>query len=458
MEVRFDRRRLSDLPAREELLEVLEEAFGAVDPERLVRSALRSPPSAVRRSARDRLWILAIGKAALPMARGAAGELGAPLHRGLAVVPYGYGGAVEGVRILEAGHPIPDEGSLLAARAVEEMARDVAAGDAVLCLISGGASALVAAPPAGVSLSDLAQTTELLLRSGIPIDQVNTVRRHLSAVQGGRLARLLRGADVETLVLSDVVGSRLESIASGPTAPDPTTFADAASILRSSGLWARVPNAVREHLERGVRGEVDETAKPGDAAFDRARIEVLADDRTFVQGVSQAGSARGFDVVRLEGQLAGEASDVGRRLARRAIDVQRSVSRRTLLLGSGETTVTVHGAGRGGRNQQAALSAACGIAGREGITMVFLASDGADGPTDAAGAIVDGGTVRRAAEGGFDPRQAIADNDAYPVLDAACDLLRTGPTRTNVADLFVARIEPPRARCASNPRGRTSTP
>lgn len=445
MTVRFERSILRSLKEREELLLILEEAFAAIDSEALVRFAVRTGEDAVELSHAPRVWILALGKAALPMARAASAELKSVSHGGLIVAPHAHGGRVQGLRTIEAGHPMPDESSLRAAQAVSELAEAVAEEDVVLCLLSGGGSALLAAPARGLGLRDLVETTDLLLRSSVPIDDVNVVRRHLSMLQGGGLARLLgRASRVVTLVLSDVVRGSLESIASGPTVPDPTTFADAIRVLRTRGLWDRTPRTVRRHLKRGLRGAIPETAKPGEPAFKRFGVRVLADHRTLSQAVSDAASTRGFEVVSLSCPFEGEAREVGRELALRAVDILRSAPRRTLLVGGGETTVTVRGSGCGGRNQEAAVSAAGALAGENGVTLLFVASDGTDGPTDAAGGIVDGDTIRRAALDGIDPHRVLADNDAYRLLASVGDLLRTGPTRTNVADLFVVQIDGPR--------------
>ena len=462
---RFDRERLRPGPGRDEILDLLEAGFEAVDPAVLVKRAL-TPAGSMLSVLGEKLpvgermrsvWVFAVGKAAVPMA-GAAGEsLGARLAGGIAIAPRGCGGPVKGIEVLEAGHPIPDASSAAAARSLERTAIAVRENDLVLCLLSGGGSALLASPPDGVSLDDLARTTRLLLGCGAAIDEVNTVRRHLSTLQGGGLARLLRRATVRTLILSDVVGSRHESIASGPTVPDPTTFADAMGVLRAHGLLESVPPAVASHIDRGARGEVGETAKPGERIFERTRTAVLADNETFIEAVGLAAKAAGHRVVRLEAPIVGEARSVGRRLGREVVERSRRAGVRTVIVGGGETTVILRGAGRGGRNQELALAASVEIENQSGVLLASVATDGIDGPTDAAGAVADGETATLAGRGGRDPISALDENDAYPALAAAGDLLFTGPTGTNVADVFIGLVDPARRGCASTCLGRTSS-
>ena len=463
MTVRIDRARLRRAGERSESLELAEAAFGSIEPERLIRAAVSLDEKALfvdgERLTVDEeaVWVLAVGKASTPMARAAEDVLGSRLAGGIAIVPRGYGGDTTRIRVVEAGHPIPDEAGVAASEAVTRLATEARADDVVLCLLSGGGSALLASPAPDLSVEDLAVATGLLLASGATIDEINTVRRHLSTLQGGGLARLLHATRVRTLILSDVAGSRPESIASGPTVPDPTTFADAAEVLRQNRLWERVPPPVRAHIECGLRGMVRETAKLGEDAFNRSSACLLADNATFVEAICRAASTRGIAVLRERGPIVGEAREVGRELGRRAVSLASGARARTVLVGGGETTVTLRGAGRGGRNQELALAAALEIAGRAEITVLSISTDGADGPTDAAGAVVDGETVTAAHDGGLDPEEALASNDAYPLLTVTRDLLFTGPTRTNVADAVIVLIESTTGRSASIRRGRTSS-
>ena len=446
--IRFDRSRMRAGFERDRVLDLLESGFAAIDPKRCVREVLFRDGdrlrvgSAVFDMSGGSVWTIAIGKAAVPMAEAVSELLGPALAGGIVVTRYGCGGSVEGLRVLEAGHPIPDENGLRAAAAIGELSDGVGPRDLVLCLLSGGGSALVAAPPKGVSLDGLASTTRLLLESGVAIDEMNTVRRHLSTLQGGRLARRLRSASVVALVLSDVIGGRLEAIASGPTVPDPTTFGDAIGVLRRHRLWERLPASVRDYLARGAAGKTGETPKPGDPAFHDTTVEIVGDNDAFLDGLEEAARDGGCYVVRVPEPVVGEASDAGRGLGRRAVNLMGEVGQRTFLVAGGETTVTVRGQGQGGRNQELALAAALEIDGRDGVCVAALATDGSDGVTAAAGGIVDGTTAASARRAGIDPAAALSDNDSHAAMRASGDLLVTGPTRTNVADAYVAYIDP----------------
>jgi glycerate 2-kinase len=447
MPVRFDRSVLRDGFGRSDALGLLEAAFAAVDPARRLRSAVSRDGDRLlvlgqACSIGDRrTWVVAIGKAGVPMARTMANILNEALAGGIAIVPYGYGGDTGAIRLFEAGHPIPDANGRNAATAVETLAASLGGKDLVLCLLSGGGSALLASPPPGVSLADLAETTRLLHLCGAAIDDVNVVRRHLSTLQGGQLARRLHPATVVTLILSDVVSGRPESVASGPTVPDPTRFRDALAVLRRHRLWDKVPASVRAYIDRGIEGAVPETAKPSDEGFRDRIVGTIGGNETFVDAICRDGEANGFDVRRLGEPLTGEARDVGRRLGRRSVRWARRGGRRVLLVGGGETTVIVRGPGIGGRNQEVALAAALEIAGERGVCVAAVATDGTDGPTEAAGAIVDANTIARAKELGHDPVLALEQNDAFPLLADVGDLLVTGPTRTNVADVCLVLIE-----------------
>ena len=461
MIARFDRRRTRGGAERSKLLDLLETGLEEVDAGRIVRAALGEADGelgaaeANAETGNRRIWVFAIGKAAVPMADAAVEALGSAFAGGMAIAPRGADEPRRCFRVVRAGHPIPDEDGLAAAAELVSTAGRVRKGDTALVLLSGGGSALVPAPPGSIRHWDLAKTTALLLESGAPIESVNVVRRHLSALQGGGLARLLRPAKVVTWILSDVVGSAPESIASGPTVPDPTTFDDAVSILRRHRLWTRIPQSVRDHLVCGMRGEVEETAKPGEAIFDSASVRILGDNETLLDGVCQAAEVGGFDVARIAEPVVGEAREAGRSVARRAIELAASARRRTILVGGGETTVSVRGRGRGGRNQEFALAASLDLDEAPGIWLAAFASDGIDGPTDASGALVDGTTISGGRALGLDPLRSLVENDAYRFLDACGDLLFTGATGTNVADVCLAMVDPARERSASSLRGRT---
>ena len=435
--IRFDRSALRDMESRATILDLLEIGFAAVDPERLVFEELKDDSEGAGTPA------IAIGKAAAPMARGATRALAGRLERGIALTPYEHGDGLLGAfESYVAGHPIPDESGVRAGEAIREFCTSLARADRLLCLLSGGGSALLAAPVPGVELYDLAQTTRLLLACGAAIGEINTVRSHLSTLQGGGLARAAYPASLRTLVLSDVAEGRIETVASGPTMPDPTTFADAEHILRRYRIWAEVPPSVRRYLREGADGRVPETAKPGDPIFERAEARVLACNRTFLDAVCEYALRAGLRVLRESEPIVGEARNVGTRLGQRVGELARSITEPTLLVAGGETTVTLHGDGRGGRNQEVALAAAQMLEGTDSVLFAACATDGTDGVTDAAGALVDGTTVGCGRASGLDPEAALRRNDSYAFLSATSDLLRTGPTGTNVADVVLALIRP----------------
>jgi hydroxypyruvate reductase len=312
--------------------------------------------------------------------------------------------------------------------------------DLVLAVISGGGSALLTLPATGLTLADLQQTTDLLLRSGATIVELNAVRKHLSQVKGGGLARLAGEARVASLILSDVVGDPLDVIASGPTAADPTTFADAWTVLERYNLVARVPGAVRERLQAGVEGSLPDTPKPDAALLQRVHNVVVGSNRLAAEAAVLAASEVGLNTLLLSTFVEGEACQVARvaaALAKELATYDRPVSRPACLVWGGETTVTVRGLGKGGRNQELALAAAVAMAGLPGVLLVALGTDGTDGPTDAAGAVANGETMARARSLGLDPAAHLENNDAYPFFDALGDLVRTGPTGTNVNDLLL---------------------
>jgi glycerate-2-kinase len=390
-----------------------------------------------------KLVVLAAGKAAAVMAASLEDLAGARVAGGLAVTKDGHGVPLRRIALREAGHPVPDARSEAAGQEALRMVSSCAADDVLLVLLSGGASALLACPVSGVTLEALAETTSLLLGSGAGIDELNTVRKHLTEVSGGRLARAARSARIEVLAVSDVPGDRLDVIGSGPCAADPSSFGDALEVLRRRGLLARIPAGVRCHLEAGRRGEVEETPKPGDASLARVRTTLLACNRDALAAAERAAACRGLRPLRLSEGLCGEAREVGRRLA----GLGRSLRAREplCLVAGGETTVTLRGEGRGGRSQELALAAALELAGEDGIALLAAGTDGTDGPTDAAGAFADGGTRERGRRRGVDARACLARNDAYAFFLREGGLLRTGPTGTNVMDLVLLRVGPPGA-------------
>ncbi|MEM1117650.1 MAG: DUF4147 domain-containing protein [Bacteroidota bacterium] len=384
----------------------------------------------------DRVAVVGVGKASMALAGALERRLGAV--EGEAVVPEGYVTTFPAglprparVRITEAGHPVPTAASAETAR--RALARAEAAGpdDLVLALISGGGSALWALPPDGVPLADVQATTRLLLAGGVDIAGINAVRKHLSQIAGGQLAQAAAPARLVALVLSDVVGDDLSTIASGPTVGDPTTFADALAVLDGAGLADRVPASVGRHLHLGAEGAIPDTP----ASIPEAATVLIGTNRTAVEAAAAEAARRGYRVEVAAEPLEGEARDVGRAVAAWT----QGASPGTAYVAGGETTVTVTGAGRGGRNQEVAVAAALALDGTEANALVLSGgTDGIDGPTDAAGGWATSETASGMRTGGVDPEAALADNDACTALDAAGTLLHTGPTHTNVADVIVA--------------------
>jgi hydroxypyruvate reductase len=380
----------------------------------------------------DRVLVLGCGKASAAMARALSDVLGDRITAGLVVVKDGYTAPVERVEVVEAGHPVPDRRGEVAAARILDVAREARADDLVIVLVSGGGSALTPAPAAPITLDEKRAVTRLLLEAGAAIGELNAVRKHLSFLKGGQLARAAAPATLLTLALSDVIGDPLDVIASGPTAPDASTYADALAVLSRRGIMDRVPVSVARRLQAGRRGEIAETPKPGDPVFDHVTNLVIGNNAVIVAAATAAAERLGYRPTLLTRELQGEARDVGPELLRRA----RALTPPACLLAAGETTVTVRGRGRGGRCQELALAAALAMDGGP-LTLLAAGTDGTDGPTDAAGAVVDAGTTRRGAGAGHDPRTALDDNDSYTFLRASGDLVVTGPTNTNLLDLCI---------------------
>ncbi|HEV2282862.1 MAG TPA: glycerate kinase [bacterium] len=432
--------------------EMLARAVEAVDAYAATARAIALTDTGVRIGGRTyplrghaKVIVVGAGKASASMARAAEDALGPRLTAGLVTTAHGHRDGPPRIAVREAAHPVPDAAGEAAAREMLSLVRGLGPDDLVLCLLSGGGSALLPLPRAGLSLADMADTTNLLLRSGADIVEMNMVRRHLSAIAGGQLARAAAPARVATLAISDVVGSPPEAMASGPTVPDPSTFADALAVLDRYGIAAHVPAAARGVLERGCLGAIPDTPKPGDAAFPDGAMTVIADNLTAARAAAEAARAAGFHTLLLTTYLEGEARHAGRVLAgiaRQIASTGEPAARPACVVCGGETTVTVTGNGRGGRNQELALAGAAALEDLRDALLVGFATDGRDGPTDAAGAAVDGTTVARARRAGLDPARHLRDNNAYPLLDAIGDLIRTGPTGTNVADLVLILCGP----------------
>jgi len=433
--------------------QILEHSLRAADPRPAIArtmsvegNALMVAGNAHPLPPRGRIVVVGAGKAGAPMAQAVDDILGDRVTAGVVAVKTGHQAPLRRIRLREAGHPLPDDAGVAAAEEILALLSGLGPDDLVICLISGGGSALLPLPRPGVTLADMVRTTDLLLRSGADITELNTVRKHLSRIAGGQLARTAAPARLVTLVVSDIVGSPLDAIASGPTVPDPTTYADALAVLAKYRLTGAVPSPVLGILCRGEAGEVPETPKPGDPAFAHTQVVIVVDNAAAARAAHGAAAEAGFHTLTLSTYIEGEAREVGRVLAgiAREIDAAgRPAPRPACIVAGGETTVTVEGSGRGGRNQEVALGAARGLAGLSDVLVVSFATDGTDGPTDAAGGVADGTTLARAKAKGLDLTRTLAGNDAYPFLDALGDLIRTGPTGTNVNDVMLILCGPP---------------
>ena len=438
-------------PQRQRYAQVITAALAAVDPYTCVRHHLQRVGDHIRCGGRiinlgqvRHIYVLGFGKAAGPMAQAVEDVLGERITEGLVIVKEGHHVPTRRVRVREAAHPVPDERSVDAARELLRLAQQAGPEDMVVVLISGGGSALFTLPAEGLTLTDLQQTTDLLLKSGATIHEINTVRKHCSAVKGGWLAHHLAPATTIGLILSDVVGNPLDVIASGPLSPDPTTYADAWQVLEKYELVERIPPAVRDHLQAGRQGRRPETPKPDDPLFEQVHLIIVGDNARAAEAAAREALALGYNAEVLTTFLEGEAREVARVVTALAKEVSRHhrpLPPPACLILGGETTVTVRGSGKGGRNQELALAAAIALAGWPHITLIALGTDGTDGPTDAAGGMVDGQTVARAHALGLDPLVHLRENNAYPLLHAVHDLVKTGPTRTNVNDLIFLFVE-----------------
>jgi hydroxypyruvate reductase len=422
---------------------VFDAALQAADVHPLVRRALadaRLPDAA-------RIVVVGAGKASGAMAAAAEQVLGDRIVDGLVVVKDGYRADTRRVRLVEAGHPVPDARGEAAARQIRTIAEAAPADEVLLVLVSGGGSALTPAPVPPITLADKQAMTRLMLAAGANINQLNAVRKHCSLLKGGQLARAAAPARVHALLLSDVIGDPLDVIASGPTAPDVSTFAEALAILDRFDLRSRAPAPIVERLQLGQRGEIPETPKPDDPVFRHVTNVVIGNNRLVVDAAADEAVRLGYGPHVLTRSLDGEAREVAVRLVALAREIRAGrgpVAAPACVIAAGETTVTVRGRGRGGRCQEFALAAALAMDGVDGMVALAAGTDGTDGPTDAAGGIVDGASAGRARALGQDPRARLEDNDANPMLDALGDLVTTGPTNTNLLDLYLLLVEPAR--------------
>ena len=426
---------MSTRTLRRQALAIFRAAVGAADPEAAVARHLKRLDAARFRN----IYVVGAGKAGASMAAAAEQVLGRRITAGLVNVKYGHVAKLRRIQLNECGHPIPDQNGVAGAERIARIAEQAQREDLVVCLISGGASALLPLPAASITFEEKQEVTRLLLASGADIHEINATRKHISRIKGGQLTRLAAPATVESLLLSDVIGDEAGVIGSGPTAADATTFGTVAAILDKYGLRERVPRSVRDRIEQGVLGQIAETPKPRDPLFRRVRHTVVGSNRLALAAAKRHARELGFHPLVLTSEIQGEARHMARvhaAIARELVRTGQPVKLPACIISGGETTVTLEGHGKGGRNQEFVLAAAIDIAGLAETVILSAGTDGSDGPTDAAGAIADGDTLRRKP----DARKFLDDNDSYHYFEALGDLVKTGPTLTNVMDVQLVLV------------------
>jgi hydroxypyruvate reductase len=419
---------------RTDALAIFRAALKAADPSHAVQQALRARKDLARY---ERIFVVGAGKAAGTMARAADRVLGRRIFAGSVNVKDGDPSRTRRIEMHPCGHPSPDERGVSGTRRIVELCREAGERDLVVFLLSGGASALTPLPAPPVTLGDKQETTKLLLACGASIDELNAVRKHLSLFKGGQLVRVAAPARVLSLILSDVVGDKLDVIGSGPTAPDSSTFHAALGVLDKYELRAQVPKRVLARLEDGAEGSIAETPKLGEAVFERVENVIVGSNRASLDAAERKAKELGYRTMILASTIEGETRDVARMhaaIAREMVTTGRPVRPPACVISGGETTVTLKGRGKGGRNQEFALAAAIDLAGLENALVFSAGTDGTDGPTDAAGALADGRTTARAQQ---DAVEALRENDSYEFFRGIDDLVVTGPTGTNVMDLHL---------------------
>jgi glycerate 2-kinase len=419
---------------RPQAFRIFRAALKAADPYQAVLRHLRIDPEPYRN-----IFVIGAGKASAQMARAIERLLGARISGGLISVKDGHGAKLRRIEVHECGHPVPDARGVAGARRIAQIAIQAGPDDLVICLISGGASALLPLPAPPITLAEKQKTTRLLLHCGASIHEVNCVRKHISRIKGGQLARLAYPATLLTVILSDVIGDDLDVIGSGPTVPDRSTFADARAIFEKYRIWSKLPFSVRDRLSSAV----EETPKPGDKIFENTNNIIVGSNALAVNAAALEARRLGFHTLVLSTFVEGEAREVARVHAAIAKEIRatgRPLQTPACVISGGETTVTIRSNGLGGRNQEFALAAALDIAGLRDVAILSAGTDGTDGPTDAAGAIAYGTTLLRAEKLGLDAAAFLANNDSYRFFETTGDLIKTGPTGTNVADVQVILV------------------
>lgn len=436
---------------REEAREIFLNALRAVDPYRAIKNSVRISGNTLMVGSQDKeeiafnlaqfnnIYVIGAGKATAPMARAIEEILGDRINKGIINVKYGFTENLKRTQIIEAGHPIPDENGIQGTKRIIELLKHTKEGDLIISLISGGGSALLPMPADGISLQDKQEITKELLRCGASIDEINAVRKHISLSKGGQLARTAHPATTINLMLSDVVGDRMDVIASGPFVPDKSTFEDVLKIFKRYQILDGVPDPIRKHIYRGLRGEIQETPKENDPVFEKVHNLIIGSNILALKSAKRRAEELGYNTLILSSMVEGETRDIAimhSAIAKEIIRTGNPISPPACIISGGETTVTIKGDGLGGRNQEFCLSCAIEISDVDGNVVILSGgTDGNDGPTDSAGGIVDPFTIKRAQNAGLNALEFLMRNDSYNFLKQTGDLLITGPTNTNVMDV-----------------------
>jgi glycerate 2-kinase len=392
----------------------------------------------------DQIYLVGAGKASAPMAQAIEEIFGDRITRGLIVTKYGHSLPLKATETMESGHPIPDQKGLDGARKMIRLLKDSSPRDLIIFLLSGGGSALLPMPADGILLEEKQEVTQLLLDCGADIKEINAIRKHISQIKGGRLAQLAYPSTLLGFILSDVVGDPLDAIGSGPTVPDTSTFDEAWEILRKYDLLNEIAPSIQNHLRLGKEGKVKETPKPGDAVFGKVHTFLIGSNLIALEAAARESRSLGFNTLILSSSIVGETKDAAHfhtAIAREIVQTGNPIPKPACVISGGETTVTIRGDGKGGRNQEFVLAGSMEISGLEKVVLLSGGTDGTDGPTDAAGAIADTLTGARATALGLSSKAHLQNNNAYPFFKSLGDLLMTGPTRTNVMDVRILLVD-----------------
>ena len=426
-------------------IEIFMHALEAVSPSTLIRnhvgwqsSNLNISGNIVALKSSSKLFVIGAGKASALMAGTLEEILDDAITDGIVVTKHEHGLPLSQIQLIEAGHPIPDENSVRATEEIGKLVSDLTTDDVVVFLLSGGASSLLADYPKGSNLAEVQQVFDLLLKSGADIHEMNTVRKHISNVKGGQLAKHIYPAQLYSLILSDVIGDDLDVIGSGPTVADKSTFKDAWDVLTNYDIIHNMPAAIRQYIKDGCEGNIPDTPKEGDECFINARNIIIGSNKIALEAAASKASELGYHRVIVTNTLKGEASVLGKRIAKQAIEYKGPVP--ACLLYGGESTVTIRGNGLGGRNMEFALAAGIEISSHPNITILSAGTDGTDGPTNAAGAVVHAAVMKKAIDEGYEPERYLQNNDSYTFFSKANALIKTGATQTNVMDIMLALI------------------